>query len=153
MNTEQARIKHIFIADDDVDDCIFFEEALLELNIPNELTITNDGVGLMTKLNEIVTEAPPPDVIFLELNMPRKNGYECLEEIRQNPRLKKIPVVVFSTTDNNEAVDKCYNKGANYYVRKPNSHERLKKVIETILMIDLWKQSFKTPRNHFLLVE
>ena len=143
---------NIFIADDDTDDCSFFEEALQDLSVDTQLTIVNDGEELMTKLDEIVTEPPPPHVIFLDLNMPRKNGYESLDEIRQNPRFQSIPVVIFSTSDSHEAVDKTYNQGANYYIRKPNSHAALKKVIYTVLKLDLWKQSVRTPRSKFLLM-
>ena len=143
---------NIFLADDDADDCTFFEEALKDLGVEAQLTIVNDGVALMTTLDETVTEPPPPHVIFLDLNMPRKNGFECLDEIRQNPRFKEIPVVIFSTSDNNETVDKTYNQGANHYIRKPGSHAALKKVIETVLKLDLWKQPGKTPRSKFLLM-
>src|ERR1035438_6847359 len=95
-------MKYIFLADDDADDCTFFEEALRDLQVQAQLTIVNDGVALMTTLDETVTEPPPPHVIFLDLNMPRKNGFECLDEIRQNPRFKEIPVVIFSTSDNRD---------------------------------------------------
>ena len=145
-------MKYIFLADDDADDCTFFEEALKDLGVEAQLTIVNDGVELMTTLNETVIEPPPPHVIFLDLNMPLKNGFECLDEIRQNPKLKEIPVVIFSTSDNNETVDKTYNQGANHYIRKPSSHEGLKKVIATVLELELWKQPTKTPRRKFLLM-
>ena len=145
-------MKNIFLADDDTDDCTFFKEALEDLGVEAQLTIVNNGVELMNTLDETVTEPPPPHVIFLDLNMPLKNGFECLEEIRQNPRFKEIPVIIFSTSDNNETVDKTYNQGANHYIRKPSSHAALKKVIETVLKLDLWKQPIKTPRSKFLLM-
>ena len=150
MDINITKIKIIFLADDDADDCSFFEEALNDLNISTELIIANDGIELMANL-EKVAEPPPPDIIFLDLNMPRKNGFECLAEIRQHPKFKEIPIVIFSTTDNNEMVDKTYNGGANLYVRKPSSHARLKEIIETVLGIEMWKQPTTTPRSKFLL--
>ncbi len=145
-------MKNIFLADDDADDCLFFKEALDELSVEAQLTIMNNGVELMTTLDETVTEPPPPHVIFLDLNMPRKNGFECLDEIRHNPRFKAIPIVIFSTSENIETVDKTYNQGANHYICKPSSHKALKKVIETVLKLDLWKQTTKTSRSKFLLM-
>jgi CheY-like chemotaxis protein len=151
MNTDNIKMKNIFLADDDMDDCSFFEDALNDLNISTELTISNDGIELMFNL-EKVSKPPPPDIIFLDLNMPRKNGYECLDEIRNHPKFKEIPIVIFSTTDSNEVVDRTYTAGANLYVRKPNSHQGLKDIIETVLGFDLWQQPIKTPRSKFFLM-
>lgn len=106
-------MKNIFLADDDAEDRAFFAEALKEVNVETELTTANDGLELMTTLDENVVEPPPPHVIFLDLNMPRKNGYECLKEIRETGKLKNIPVVVFSTSDNVNAIDTAYHLGAN----------------------------------------
>lgn len=84
---------HILLADDDTDDCLFFKDALEELALSVTLTTVRDGVELMRHLSTQVL----PDVIFLDLNMPRKNGYECLTEIKLNAKLATIPVVVYST--------------------------------------------------------
>ena len=94
MNKDQTKLNHIFLAEDDADDRMLFEDALKELSIPTQLTLANDNLELMSKL-EILTTHPPPQVIFLDLNMPRKNGFECLTEIRQTSKLKDIPVVIF----------------------------------------------------------
>ena len=96
--------KYIFLADDDEDDCMLFEDALREVNASTELATANDGVELMMLLGKTVP--PPPDVIFLDLNMPKKNGFECLAEIRNSKQFKDIPVVIFSTTGEKEAIDK-----------------------------------------------
>ena len=81
--------RYIFLADDDVDDCSLFEDALREVSKETKLTTANDGKELMTKLEDIIP--PPPDVIFLDLNMPLMNGYECLAEIRATQKYKNIP--------------------------------------------------------------
>jgi len=145
-------MKSIFLADDDADDRLFFEEALEEVSFATELTIAKDGVELMVALEEIVSdEPPPPHVIFLDLNMPRKNGIECLKEIRENPRTKKIPVVIFTTTASENAIETSYALGANCYIRKPSSHKLLKKAIETVMELNLWEQNLLLPKENFVL--
>ncbi len=149
MKAEQGPTKNIFLADDDADDRCFFEDALKMVNIPSYLTLAHDGMELMTSLESIV-EPPPPHVIFLDINMPRKNGIECLSEIRANPKLKDIPVVIFSTTASDDAVEKTYNEGANYYVCKPRSFELLVDVIEKVLRLEMWQKP-QPPRELFIL--
>ena len=145
-------MKTVFLSDDDPDDCLFFEEALKEVSLSTELTVSNDGVELMSTLEGIVTrEPPPPHVIFLDLNMPRKNGFECLKEIRENPKMKNIPVVIFSTTANENAIETTYSLGANCYICKPRSHQLLKKAIETVLALNLWEQNLRLPKEKFVL--
>lgn len=134
--TQQAKSpKNIFLADDDADDCLLFEEALREICTDSSLTTASDGIELM----EILRTDSLPDVIFLDLNMPRKNGFECLTEIRQNTALSNIPIVIFSTTAQPEAVTNVYEKGANYFVCKPNTFQLLKNTIQHVLTID-WKE-------------
>jgi len=142
-------MKNIFLADDDADDRMFFKDALKKVTIPTKLTLANDGLELMSNL-ETVIEPPPPDVIFLDLNMPLKNGFQCLEEIRNIPKLKDIPIVIFSTTTNDEAVNKTYQHGANNYVCKPHSFELLVKAIETVLTLEMWQKP-QPPKENFVL--
>src|SRR5665647_2218424 len=86
---------NILLADDDTDDCIFFKEALRELLLYTNLTTVQDGEQLMQLLTNETNELP--HILFLDLNMPRKNGFECLSEIKQNKNLKDLPVVIFTT--------------------------------------------------------
>lgn len=120
-------LHHILLADDDVDDCTFFEEALKELPVSASLSIVNDGVQLITYLSTVSEKLP--GLLFLDLNMPRKGGMECLSEIKSNNKLKNLPVVIFSTSLNNDVADRLYQKGAHYYIRKPGEYGQLKKVI------------------------
>jgi len=138
-------MKNIFLADDDADDRMFFEDALNQLPIPTQLTLSNDGLELMSNLETVV-----PDVIFLDLNMPRKNGFQCLEEIRNTTKLKDIPIVIFSTTVNEDAVNKTYQLGANYYICKPSSFELLVKSIETVLTLEMLMKP-QPPKEKFIL--
>lgn len=149
MHTSPAKLRIVFLADDDADDRMFFEDALKQVNIPTQLTLANDGLELMQSL-ETIAEPPPPHVIFLDLNMPRKNGFQCLEEIRDNPNLKDIPVVIFSTTASNDAIDEAYRKGANYFICKPHTFALLVKTIEIVLAIEMWQQPHPV-KEEFLL--
>ncbi len=152
MNIDKTKMKNIFLVDDDADDRMFFEEALKEISTETELTTANDGIELMTTLEENVTAPPPPHVIFLDLNMPRKNGFECLKEIRETRKLENIPVVIFSTSANENSIEKTYSLGANCYIRKPTSHKLLIKAIETVLAFNFWEQNQQLPRDKFVLV-
>ncbi|MEP6806691.1 MAG: response regulator [Flavobacterium sp.] len=138
---------NLLLADDDEDDCAFFKEALDEIVVPADLVTVNDGVELM----KFLAVNTLPDILFLDLNMPRKNGHECLTEIKQKEELKDLPVIIFSTSLDNEIVDKMYEKGATYYIRKPGDFSKLKKVIENAL-ITASKNNFKQPaRAEFIL--
>ena len=103
-------LKHvnILLADDDPDDCLFFKEALSGSMLTTHLTTVPDGEYLMEMLNS--TDAIS-DVLFLDLNMPRKNGFECLSEIKLNGKLKSLPVIVFSTSFEQEVVNLLYDNG------------------------------------------
>lgn len=140
-------IKTIFLADDDADDCMLFEDALREVSTSTELTTANDGVELINLMEAAVL--PPPDVIFLDLNMPRKNGFECLEQIRRTKAWEDIPVVIFSTSGQEEMVRKVHERGASYFIRKPGSFLKLKQAIKQILEIDWTKHSWKPVAENF----
>jgi CheY-like chemotaxis protein len=89
-----------------------------------------------------------PRVIFLDLNMPRKNGYEVLEEIRRDDKLKGFPVVIFSTTSNDTAITKTREMGAHLFVSKPRSYQGLKDAIETCVNMD-WAHFSPASNNYF----
>lgn len=141
--------KNIFIADDDTDDLILFEDALREISEDSQLTTAKDGQQLMQILDETVP--PPPDVIFLDLNMPRKNGFECLDEIRHSAKLKNIPIVIFSTSDQPEAVNKVYEKGAHHFLKKPSSFPLLKQAIQKVLAINWSEYAAQPSKDKFIL--
>ena len=118
---------HVLLADDDYEDCEFFEEAFTAAFPDVKLSIANDGGKLMEYLN--CPPVPSADVIFLDLNMPIKTGPECLVEIRANEELKKIIIVVFTTSNSLSDIEKMYDLGANYFVTKPTDYMKLKKLI------------------------
>src|ERR1044071_2163140 len=115
----------ILLADDDVDDCVLFEDALTELAMATVLATVNDGEQLMRKLSE----GWLPDLLFLDLNMPRKNGFECLKDIKANEEIRSVPVIIISTSFNLEIVKLLHEIGARCYIRKPDEFEILKALI------------------------
>lgn len=142
--------RHILLADDDQDDCFLFEDVLkeLSLSLPTQLTVANDGLQLMHILEKNYTALP--DLVMLDLNMPLKNGFECLKEIKQDQRLRHLPVYIFSTSAQREAVDFVYDGGANLYIRKPETFQKLKDVIQKVLLINEEKSFSQPPREKFL---
>jgi CheY-like chemotaxis protein len=141
---------NLLLADDDEDDCAFFKEALEELSLPVSLVTVNDGVQLMDYLENNFSDNLP-DILFLDLNMPRKNGHECLSEIKNKEELKNLPIIIFSTSLDNDIVDLMYEKGATYYIRKPGDFSKLKKVIGNALATTS-ENNFKQPvREQFIL--
>jgi CheY-like chemotaxis protein len=106
---------HFLLADDDPDDRKFFEMVLESLS-DTKLTTVKDGEELIRYLLKNTSNLP--DVLFLDVNMPRKNGAECLKEIKQNEKLKKLPVIIYSTSLHEDLADQFYNEGAHYYIKK-----------------------------------
>ena len=139
----------LLLADDDADDCIFFKEALEELPVSAKLTTVNDGVQLMQLLS--AKETPLPHALFLDLNMPRKGGLECLSEIKIIDKLMNLPVIIFSTSLNMEVVDLLYQKGAHYYICKPGEFDKLKKVIFEAVTLLSQNKLTQPARDKFIL--
>jgi CheY-like chemotaxis protein len=123
----------ILLADDDTDDCIFFKEALQELILPLKLNIVHDGEQLMHYLTNGRNELP--SVLFLDLNMPRKNGFECLSEIKLSKKLDMLPVIIFSTSFEQDVVNLLYKNGAQHFIRKPSEFSKFKKIIQQSLAL------------------
>lgn len=122
------------LADDDEDDRLFFREAFEEVKINYQYSAFNDGEQLMDYLN--TPGNPLPDIIFLDLNMPRKSGLECLKEIRDDDRLKKISVAIYSTSSSEQDIEDTFTNGANVYIKKPNDFNMLKKILSDVVHIN-----------------
>jgi CheY-like chemotaxis protein len=140
---------NILLCDDDSDDCYFFNEALDNLFLPTNLTTVHDGEQLMQLLTNETNELP--HVLFLDLNMPRKNGFECLTEIKHNNELKQLPVIIFSTSFDQEVVNLLYKNGAQYFIRKPSEFPQLQKVILQALTLISKENISQPPRDNFVL--
>jgi CheY-like chemotaxis protein len=140
---------NILLADDDTDDRQFFSMALDAINISTKLETVVDGEKLMDYLSENIHQLP--DVIFLDLNMPRKNGFECLTEIKLNQKLNQLQVVIFSTSFEQEVVNLLYKNGAKYFIRKPSGFLQFRKIINHTITLIVQENISKTSREDFVL--
>lgn len=136
---QKNRTIKVLLADDDIDDRSFFEKAILEIPISTHLTSVRDGEELMNYLNANTDQLP--DILFLDLSMPRKTGFECLAEIKENEKLKDLSVLVFTTSFGRgidfekSLINTLSNIGAQEYIRKPGDFEELKRIIHKTLLI------------------
>lgn len=137
MTPTNARPITILIAEDDADDRLLTRRALDMSRVVNDLRFVEDGEELMEYLLHTgryadPVSAPRPGIVLLDLNMPRKDGREALREIKGHPELRHIPVVVMTTSKAEEDVLKSYDVGANSYVVKPVTFERLVDLMKTL---------------------
>ncbi|MFO8129102.1 MAG: response regulator [Bacteroidales bacterium] len=149
MNKETDSIV-ILMADDDPDDRLMAEEALEESRLKNELYLVKDGEELMDFLHRRnkyrdPESSPRPGIILLDLNMPRKDGREALREIKSEPSLRSIPVIVLTTSKAEEDILRTYNLGANSFITKPITFEGLVEVLKK--MGEYWFQIVKLPEQ------
>lgn len=145
MNSKPRPLR-ILLADDDRDDRFFFARALEELSIPTKLTTVEDGEKLLSYLHRHLNKMP--DILFLDLNMPRRNGAECLAEIKSNQQLKSLPVVIYSTSLHDDVADILYDAGAHFYVRKCDFNE-LTKTLKQVLGELTGKKFARPTRDKF----
>ncbi len=127
----------ILMADDDADDCLLVQEALRESKQPHDLRIVRDGQQLLDYLRgrgdyEKSHDAPRPDLILLDLNMPRKDGREALGELKADPRFRSIPIVVLTTSTARDDIGFCYRMGVNSYITKPATFRGLVELLSTL---------------------
>ena len=146
MNKEYM---HIILADDDEDDRLFFTDAFDELKINTKVQTYNDGAELMDYLND--EEAILPEILFLDLNMPKKNGIECLKEIKANPKFSNIAVAIYSPSSSEEHIEETFVTGANIYIKKPSDFNVLKKVLSEVVTINWQYQTSGLNKDNFLL--
>lgn len=126
----------ILIAEDDADDRFLLQTAFEEKGFQDKIEFVENGVELLKFLEKIrlkdSDDSMFPSFIMLDLNMPKKSGREALQELKQHPVFKSIPVIVYTTTKNEMEIKRCYELGANSYIVKPARFESLLKVVEDI---------------------
>ena len=135
--SRSVRRRTILMADDDGEDCALVRDALRETGRPCNLYFVRNGEELFDYLHhrgeyEEGHSAPPPDLILLDLKMPRKDGRETLRELKSDPHWRHIPVVTLTTSTANDDVDFCYKMGVNTYVTKPATFRELVKLLEML---------------------
>jgi CheY-like chemotaxis protein len=140
---------NLLLADNDLDDCTFFKEVLEELPFNTKLTTVNNGEQLMQLLT--TQTEPLPHVLYMDYNMPRKNGYECLKEMKRDIKLKQVCVIILSTYIDNQIINQLYEDGAHYYIQKPAEFSNLKKVILKSLQL-IASGNFKQPEKENFVI-
>jgi CheY-like chemotaxis protein len=112
---------HILLVEDNPGDVLLTQEALKESAVKNRLSVVRDGAEALDYINKLgaYAHAPEPDLILLDLNLPKVNGHEVLERIKTNARWKAIPVIMLTTSQAESDVQRAYNAHANCYITKP----------------------------------
>ena len=126
---------YVLLADDDADDRMFFEDAVNELGLKVDFRTVKDGAELMNYLmgSGIIL----PQILFLDLNMPFKNGFQCLEEIRSMKAFENMCIIIYSTTARPADIEAGYKKGANLFIQKPNSFSDLKDMLLKVFTMNV----------------
>lgn len=150
MNQSNEEIVQILMADDDPDDRLLAERALHEYRLKNGIRFVEDGEELMDYLYRrgkysAPGAAPVPGLILLDLNMPRKDGREALAEIKRDPVLHKIPVVILTTSKAEEDIVRAYDLGVNSYITKPVTFQGLAEIMKTLSIY--WFEIVKLPNG------
>ncbi|MDP2160212.1 MAG: response regulator [Flavobacterium sp.] len=139
----------IALADDDEDDRLFFKDAFEELKINTVVTTHCDGEELMNFLNHPDTILP--NILFLDLNMPKKNGFECLLDIKKVEKFNDIAIAIYSTSSSEEDVENTFVHGANIYIKKPSDFDTLKKILREVVTLNWQYHTSRLNKDNFLL--
>jgi CheY-like chemotaxis protein len=138
---------NVLFVDDDADEFYLFNEAIEQSNLQVKMSRAKDGNDLL----EILKAGDQPDVIFMDLNMPYKDGLETLIELKSSEDFKAIPVIIFSTSSNANQINTCFQQGANMYVVKPESFDQITSMVNKVFSFD-WKDKISIiPENSFVL--
>lgn len=148
MSAGSGRPVEILLVEDDEGDIELTQEALVDSKLTVNLHVVQDGVAALDYLNQRgeYVEAIAPDLVLLDLNLPRKSGREVLEEVKGDPMLKRLPVIVLTTSDTEEDIVRSYNLGVNCYVQKPVGMEEFIRIVK--VLEDFWFTIVKLPPPH-----
>jgi len=140
------QITKVLIADDDDDDYLIFSLAIEEISYKVLLTRAVNGSILLSML-----EKELPDILFLDLMMPPKDGRECLKIIRANQKYDALPIIVYTSLEDLTSIEYCYREGANLYTVKPTNISELKHILQRILSVRWSKMMYFPPKSEFVL--
>src|SRR5689334_18834827 len=144
MEKREPYMNHVVLADDDKDHGFLFRMVLKQVDSSKTVSIVKDGDELMNFLEKQI-----PDLLFLDLNMPCKNGLECLTEIRQELQLKDLPIVVYSSSTHMTDIQKSYLHEADLYMVKPFNSFHLRNALESIIKMD-WIKETREQKYYFI---
>ena len=142
VNTKRM-ITSVVLAEDNLEHCFFFKKALKDVAPQVKFADVHDGDKLIELMDSYI-----PDLLFLDLGMPCRNGVQCIREIRSHRTYDAVPIIVFSVTSDADAIQTAYASGANLYIIKPEEYSLLKLVLSNILSMD-WGNSKLITEKHF----
>lgn len=145
MEVFTSKVRTIWITDDDEDDLIIFRDALQDIASTAHLTELRNGDELLNALCIL----PAPDLLFLDINIPGKNGEQCLKEIRTQSKFYDLPIIVYSSSYKPSTIERSYELGASLYIRKPSSFDEITLILKKLLQLD-WNQWKEITSNHFV---
>ena len=137
----------ILLVEDNPDDVLITKRAFSKGKIKNKLYIVNNGIEALKFLNreEGYEDVPIPSLIMLDINMPMMNGFEVLREIKKQEKLRRIPIIMLTTSERDKDIDMAYSLGANNYIVKPVSFQKFIDVVVNVQ--EYWLQISKIPSN------
>jgi len=136
-------VESIVLAEDSLEYCFFFKKALSQVDAKKKFLSVNDGNKLIRLLESYL-----PDLLFLDLAMPCKDGVQCIKEIRHDRAYNSMPIIVFSITDDEQTIQTAYGLGANLYIVKPNEYYQLLQMLKTVLAMD-WSNPKSIAQRQF----
>ncbi len=145
----QKEYTHIILADDDEDDRLFFTDAFSEIKINTKVQTFKDGLELINYLE--LDDSILPEILFLDLNMPKLNGIETLHRIKENKKFDNIAIAIYSTSSSEEHIEQTFVLGANIYIKKPSDFNTLKKVLSDVVTINWQYHTSGLNKDNFLL--
>lgn len=146
MNDLQEEVHRVLVAEDDHDDFELFANVITDLSLKVILTRAENGDILMKIMHENM-----PDILFLDILMPCRDGKHCLQEIRTYRKFDNLPIIVYTSLQDLETIEFCYRNGTNLFVYKPHSYSELVEVIEKIFTINWKKVNYYPTRDNFVL--
>ena len=141
-----ANERDIILAEDDTDDLLFFEMAIKETGVPVALRHAKDGTVLFILLEEHI-----PELLFLDINMPCKDGVSCIREIRQSKEYDHLPVIMYTSNLFKKTIEDCYRNGANFYLAKPDTLSQLSEKLKKVFSLD-WPEAMPFPAMDQFLI-
>lgn len=137
-----STVRSVVIADDDKQELFLLKDVIFEADASIKVTVVKNGESLLSLLSFYL-----PDLLFLDLDMPCKNGLECICEIRRNYFTSQLPVVMYSATSRPHNIETCYEMGAHLYLIKPKTTLQLKEAVKKILLLD-WSKAEQIRDGH-----
>ncbi len=147
MNSERVRPVEILLVEDNMGDVRLMQEAFGMAGVKNRVNVAKDGeeaIAFLRRTGEFAS-APRPDLILLDLNLPRKDGREVLAEIKADTQFRRIPVVILTSSQAEEDILRAYNLNVNSYITKPSDHDHLMNMVRGIE--EFWLKVVKLPKD------